>query len=285
MSKRNSNAVADWVIIAGFVRDELKKVPAPAFSEAADSAYARWKLHKDLERYTSFHGLAAKRPDDGMVQRYLSALHFLDEFKLEAAADYEAVVEQLRCMPVAGVHLIARWSRYDFSAALEAAASYVNGDLSTEKLRLAEQAARQSTNPNRLRGRSRAYAIAQAILPLVEELLGVGFDQIVDRDKVDLPVNFLFCRKGNAAIRAGVLSFGPSEPSLLAQRQDEFVWLCAGLSLTLDQVIAVVPNQYEIRPQSYALKLAAQGVIRSNLEFYTLVDGKNGLALSKVISV
>jgi hypothetical protein len=201
------------------------------------------------------------------LQRFLSALAFVERFENEVAEEYIDTARALRNAPVAAVELIGRWSTYNFVAAVDAAVELVQGTHTVEKLRTLEKAARAKTSSNSLSGRQYAHQLRLRLCDWGQQYFGNGYEPAKAIESDQPPVDILYRRKSDGR-RAGVMLFGPySDYRMYEGRKSEFLTLLVGVSTMFERVVAIVPASHSAALWHW---LAANGVARPNIEFFAV---------------
>jgi hypothetical protein len=217
-------------------------------------------------------GAPPRGPDDkdlkaSTLRRYLAALAFVERFENEVSKEYIDTARALRLAPVAGVELIGRWSAYDWVAAIDAAVQLTSGAYTVEKLRNLEKTARAKTSTVSS-GRQYAHQLRIRLGIWGQQHFGSDYEPSKTIERDEPPVDILYRRKSDSR-RAGVLLFGPyRDDDMYEVRKSEFLSLVVGVSMMFEHVIAIVPGF--VRGDCYWRWLAANGVARSNIEFFAL---------------
>jgi hypothetical protein len=200
------------------------------------------------------------------LRRFLAALAFVERFENEVAEEYIDTARALRNAPVAAVELIARWSAYDFAAAVDTAVELVRGTHTVEKLRQLEQEARAKTSSNSLSGRQYAHQLRLRLRDWGQQHFGNDYESTtIENDQP--PVDILYRRESDGR-HAGVMLFGPyRDYEMYEARKSEFLTLLVGVSTMFERVVAIVPASLSSDLWHW---LAANGAARPNIEFFAV---------------
>ena len=262
-STRGRSGLSKWAPVAELVRLHMAEPTSPTLAEVA--------RRYDVEIRQAAGAPPRSRDSNDLkastLRRFLAALAFVERFENEVSKEYIHTARALRNVPVAAVELIGRWSAYDWVAAIDAAAQLVEGTYTVEKLRKLEKEARAKTSTP-ASGRQYAHQLRLRLRDWGQEHFGSDYEPANTIERDQPPVDILYRRKSDGR-RAGVLLFGPyRDDNMYEVRKSEFLSLVVGVSMMFERVIAIVPGF--VRGDYYWRWLAANGVARSNIEFFAL---------------
>jgi hypothetical protein len=265
-SRKGRPALSNWVPVAELVRTLMARPPSPSLEEVA----TRFSHEICQAAGLPFSIRDKTRLKAATLRRFLSALVFLERFENEVAEKFAPSARALRGAPAAGVELIARWSTYDWGAAVAAAVKLAEGVYTVERLRRLEKEARGKAT-SAVKGRRYANQLRSRLQSWGREYLGGEYDALITVGDDEPPLDILYRRRIDGR-RAGLVIFGPfSDGRIYRSRKTEFLALVVGCSMICERILAIVPLYApEIGLDDYWSWLIANKAVRPNVEIFAL---------------